>query len=197
MMTANRSTALSHAAGAAVPQGHSGLAGAVRQGRRGPVAESERIDEEFLGRSRGNLADYAMRTGQLHQAAARKLRSIASISARDPRCISALGEEGAQTGLQLATSVQILAGFRVATSSIRSVPAPMRARFETAKKLAMSSVATMKQVAIISDALARDLYAFGDPQGAYEFAVISGRAVNRVVSSRARISAQLGKVELR
>jgi hypothetical protein len=190
MMTAPRSTASrTTAADAAVSRGH--------DVRPGATTEAERIDAAFFGGSGGNLANYAMRTGQLHQSAARKLRSIASISARDPRCISALQAEGALTGAKLATSAQILSGFRVSMARINGVPSSMRARFETAKKLAASPSATVRQVAIIADALSQDLYAHGDPQGAFEFAAISGQSVNRVVSSRARLAAQLGKVELR
>ncbi|MFT4794181.1 MAG: hypothetical protein ACJAVR_001655 [Paracoccaceae bacterium] len=168
----------------------------------GPIAEAERIDEEFFGRSSGNLADYAIRNGLMHQAAARKLRSIASISARDPRCICALGGEGAKSGLKQATSSQILASFRVAMSALlargpKAIPDAGRARAETARKLAMSTAATVKQIALISDALAQHLYAYGDPKAAYAFAMISCQAVNRTVSARARISAQLSKVALR
>lgn len=198
MMTAARNTAPRAAAVARDPS----AAHAARPGLPGAITTSARIDEDFLGRSRGNLADYAIRTGQLHQGAARKLRSIASISARDPRCIFALGVDGALTGVKLATSVQIVGAFRTAVSMLEAlgtdaIPVPMRPRVVTAGNLARSATASMKQVAIITDALAQDLYAYGDPMGAYRFAAMSGQAVNRVVSTRANIAARLDNVELR
>jgi hypothetical protein len=197
-MTAARRTAPRAAAVARDPSS----AVSPRPAVPGAITTSARIDEDFLGRSLGNLADYAIRTGQLHQTAARKLRSIASISARDPRCIFALGDDGALVGGNLVGSAQIIGAFRTAVSKLEAlgtgaIPVPMRPRVLTAGKLARSSTASMKQIAIIADALSQDFYAFGDPMGAYRFAAMSGQAVNRVVSLRTNIAARLDNVELR
>jgi hypothetical protein len=168
----------------------------------GAVPEAHRIDAEFLGRSRGNMADYAIRTGKRHHVAARELRNIASISARDPRYICAMDAYAETATATTKSATQVLMGFRTAVATVEamgatSLPHPMLARVALARRVAMSTQPSMKQVAILSDALAQDLYAAGAPKTAYAFGMVSGQAVDRLTAGRVLFGAHVRKISLR
>jgi hypothetical protein len=153
-------------------------------GDPGRTSEIERLDQMFFGSCGGNIAHYAIQTKQTSGEAAKQLRSISSVDARDPRYLGSILEGDKSATDRVRKSSEILGDFKKFMTSLeeQGIPREKRARYAAARKLATSSATTPSHVAIISDSIAKDLYDSGDTHRSYSFGLLSAQAVNRCVS---------------